>query len=126
MKNLVTQKCKHMLWQDELYNVSGSTKHTFLILRYAEVYRFAHDVLRLHIWRKKMLPPVRELGSILNEICLDEHFYTIDTINENLPQIIQLGAFKRRPNLNGHWLKHKERILAHKILPYRGKCKDDL
>lgn len=121
MKNLVTKKHKHMLWKDESYNTPKSTKHTFLLLKYAEVYRFSKNTLRLHIWLKKMLPSVRKLGSILNEIDIDDYFTIIDVENRILPQIIQLGAFKRRPNLNGCWLKDKERILAHRILPYRGK-----
>jgi hypothetical protein len=125
MKNLVTKKYKHMIWKDELYNAPKSTKHTFLLLKYAEVYRFSRNTLRLHIWDKKMLPPMRKLGSILNEIDSDDYFSIIDVENGILPQIIQLGAFKRRPNLNGGWLKDKERILAHRILPYRGKCKGE-
>jgi hypothetical protein len=110
-----------MLWEDESYNTPKSTKHTFLLLKYAEVYRFSRNTLRLHIWNKKMLPPVRKLGSILNEMGSGDYLSIIDVENGILPQLIQLGAFKRRPNLNGGWLKHKEEILGHRIFPYRGK-----
>ncbi|MCF7898024.1 MAG: hypothetical protein K9L87_04670 [Candidatus Omnitrophica bacterium] len=125
MKNLVTKRYKHMLWKDELYNLAKSTKHTFLLLKYAEVYRFSRNTLRLHIWNKKMLLPVRNLKPILNEMDTDDPFTIIDVESRIFPQIIQLGAFKRRPNLDGRWLKDKERILAHRILPYRGKCKGE-
>ncbi|GAJ17445.1 unnamed protein product, partial [marine sediment metagenome] len=33
----------------------------------------------------------------------------------NLGRLIALGAFKRRPNIKGKWLKSKEQLLGHRI-----------
>ena len=36
-----------------------------------------------------------------------------------------LGSFKKRPHVNGAWIKDKECKLAHKILTYSPKFKTD-
>lgn len=118
MKNLITKEHKHMLWKDELFGAKGSTNHTFLLLKYAEVYRYSKDTLRLYIWSSQKLSQLRRKGVIFNEQPSADDFYIADTKVSNLPLLISLGAFKRRPNINGKWLKNKEKILAHKILPY--------
>lgn len=107
-----------MLWQDELGD-------EFLLLKYAEVYQYSENVLRLLIFSPKKLSQLRELGVILNEIGLDEPFTMVDINRSNLDQIIKLGEFKKRPNLNGRWLKDKEKDLAHKIIPYKPALKEE-
>ena len=114
MKKLITRKQKHMLWHDEL----GSD---FLLLKYAEVYLYSSDIVRLHVFSEKMLPQLRKRGLILDEKASDDDFHIIYSKVENLPQIIKLGEFRRRPPINGKWIKHKERVLPHKILKYRSK-----
>jgi len=42
---------------------------------------------------------------------------------ENLPLFLFLGAFKRRPDIEGEWIRDKERRLGYKILPYK-YCKE--
>ena len=108
-----------MLWKDELFDEKGSTKHTFLILKYTEVYRYSKTVLRLHIWSSLKLAQLQKRGLIFDITYLDEDFTIAYTKVANLPQIISLGAFKQRPHIKGKWIKSRERILAHKILPYR-------
>ncbi|MCK5615455.1 hypothetical protein KAR91_77040 [Candidatus Pacearchaeota archaeon] len=124
MKKLIFKKHKCMLWKDELYDIQDSTKHTFLLLKYAEVYRYTKNTLRLHVWISSKLSQLRKMGVILNEMEVDEHFTEIEVENENLPQLITLGAFKKRPNINGKWIKSKEKILEHRILPYKPVLRD--
>ena len=119
MKNLILKKHRCMLWKDELFDVKGSTKHTFLILKYTEVYRYSKTALRLHIWSNPKLAQLQKMGVIQEVIGLDEEFSIAYAKVANLPQIIALGEFKKRPHINGRWIKSRERILAHKILPYR-------
>jgi len=114
MKNIISKKQKHLLWQDEF----GSD---FLLLKYAEVYKYSESTLRLFVWSKKYVFQLQKLGLVLNEIETDDSFTILEVKTENLPQIIALGSFKRRPSIKGKWVKSKEEILAHKILPYRPK-----
>ncbi len=43
---------------------------------------------------------------------------------QNLPPILSLGAFKRRPDITGEWIRDKERRLGHRIRTYR-YCKNE-
>lgn len=110
MSTIIPDKYKHMLWKDECGD-------DFLLLKYAEVYRYSKTTVRLHIWFKKYVLLVHSKGWILNERHLNEQFTVVDVDLTNLEQIIQLGAFKRRPDRNGAWIKRLEQILAHKIIP---------
>ena len=105
-----------MLWQDEL-------GEDFLLLKYAEVYRYSQDILRVVVFTLKNPPTklslLRKEGVILNEFRTDDPLLILDIDKQYLPRIIALGDFKRRPNKNGAWIKDKEQRLAHKILPYR-------
>jgi hypothetical protein len=114
MKDIISKKQKHLLWQDELGD-------DFILLKYAEVYKYSENTLRLFVWSKKYMSQLQKIGVVLNEIETDDNFTIIETKVENLLQIIALGSFKRRPSIKGKWIKSKEAILAHKILPYRPK-----
>ena len=119
MKDLINKEHSCMLWKDDDKDFSD-----FLLLKYAEVYRYSEKVLRLHVFSSRKLSQLRCRGLILNEEELDEPFTIVDVDSSNLEQIIQLGAFKKRPNLNGRWLKDKEQKLAHKIIPYNPDLKE--
>ena len=66
MKDLIKKKHKCMVWKDELYDVKDSTKHTFLLLKYAEVYRYREKILRLYVWSSQKLSQLRAKGLILD------------------------------------------------------------
>ncbi|MDP8289783.1 MAG: hypothetical protein P9M02_02285 [Candidatus Susulua stagnicola] len=119
MKYLINKTRKHLLWKDELYDIKDSTKHTFLLLKYAEVYRYTKNTLRLHIWSTSKLSQLLKKGLIYDVTTLDEGFTIADAKVTDLPHLIALGTFKRRPNINGKWIKSREKILAHRILPYK-------
>ena len=118
MKTLITKEHKHLLWKDELFGAPDSTNHTFLLLKYTEIYKYSENTLRLHIWNLQKLSQIRSKGWILNELPSDEQFRIIDVKSSNLPLLIELGAFKQRPHIKGKWIKSKEELLGHKILPY--------
>jgi len=109
MKSLITKKNKHLLWKDELGD-------DFLLLSYAEVYRYSNNVLRLHIFSWKKHSQIRKMSLILNEVKIDEPFTIVDVKTSNLDKLITLSTFKQRPSRTGKWFKDKEKKLAHKML----------
>jgi hypothetical protein len=118
MKNLITQDLKHLLWKDEIGD-------PFLLLNYGEVYKYDKNTLRLLAWSREMCARLRQKGVILNERSYDDRLYALDIDRFNLALLIQLGAFKRRPHKNGKWIKHKEELLGHRIIPYRATLKEN-
>ena len=117
MRNLITKKDKHLIWQDEC-------RDTFLILKHCEVYRYSDNTLRLLIWSPKFALQLRSVIHIFNDWRTDDGLVLFDTFVQNLPYIIAQGRFKRRPNIKGKFIKSKEELLAHKILPFRGVLND--
>lgn len=112
MESLLTSKDKHLLWIDE-------SEDDFILLKYAEIYRYSEDTLRVCCWsREKALRLIRK-GIVLAKDRTDDLIYYLDVKIENLPFLIKLGAFKRRPDIHGKWIIQKEEQLGHKIMPYR-------
>jgi len=112
MNTLINKEHKHLLWKDEI-------NFPFLLLRYAEVYRYSKDTLRLFVFMLSKLPPLRKLGVIQREERTDDNIVIIDVKTQDLPVLIQLGQFKKRPHIHGRWIKDKEKRLGHRIIPYR-------
>jgi len=117
MEEFILKRFKHLLWKDELGD-------TFLLLKYAEVYKYSEDVLRMVIFLRQKAFQLKKLIPILREDSTDDGLYIFDVNIQYLDRIIQLGAFKRRPPIHGRWILDKERRLAHKIIPYNPKIKD--
>ena len=114
MKPLLSKKQKHLLWKDELGD-------DFLLLKYCEVYRYSKSAIRVVLFRRKLLAQLEKMGVISNKFFTDDRLCILHVKIEYLPQIIELGAFRRRPHRNGKWIKSKEELLGHRILPYRPK-----
>ena len=119
MKNLILKKHRCMLWKDELHGVKDSTNHTFLLLKYAEVFKYSKNTLRLHIWSASKQSQLLKVGLIFDLLPLNEGFNIVYAKTSDLSHLIALGAFGKRPHINGKWIKNKEKLLGHKILPYR-------
>jgi hypothetical protein len=119
MKDLITQDLRHLLWQDELGD-------DFLLLKYGEVYEYDKNTLRLLTWSREKCIWLRQKGVILNESAYDDGLYAIDIDRSNLSLLIQLGRFKRRPYKDGKWIKAKEQLLGHRIIPYNPTLKENL
>ena len=120
MNIVIKKQYKHLLWQDELYKTNNSTKHTFILLNYAEVYKYSSKVLALYIWDKSKLKQIKKLNLVIEEIKLDEPFNLVFTKIENLKKLISLGHPKNRESIKRSWIKNKEKLLQHRILPFLG------
>jgi hypothetical protein len=109
---LIAEQYKNMIWHDEL-------GEPFLLLKYAEVFEYSKTLLGLHCWSQKLLAVMRLKGLISFEMATDDPLFILRVDKCHLPLLVSLGAFKKRPDINGAWLKEKEKLLAHKILIYR-------
>ena len=111
MKEFIPKKYIRHLWQDELGD-------DFLLLKYCEVYEKSETTLGLHIWSFKKASQLRKLGIVLIEDETDDGLWLYVVDKKDLDAVISLGTFKRKPHMNGTWVKDKEVKLAHRILPY--------
>ena len=101
------------LWKDE-------DNEPVLITRTMEISRWDDDTLCLYVWSAPRASLLRQSGLISREWETDEEFYVFYAKMENLPSITRLGRpFKRRPDLFGTWIKKRQAILGHKLIPYR-------
>jgi hypothetical protein len=117
MKNLLPQQYKRLVWYDEL-------GEEFLLLNYAEVFKYSDEVLRLHIFRPKQYVLLEKKAPIFSKRATDDGLLIVDIDMAYLTPVIELGAFKRRPDYNGKFIKALEGKLAHKILPKSPKKED--
>ena len=112
------------LWKDEINDV-------FLLSKNMEIYLYwgynpetiKKAVLGCYCWSTKITSQLRKKELIFEEWGTDDGLVTFKTDIKNLPLFLYLGAFKRRPNIKGEWIKDKERRLSHKIIPYK-YCKE--
>ena len=117
MKNLISKKYKHLLWQDELHD-------PFLLTKTAEIYEFDENTLGVYVWSNRNLIPVVFKRARFDEWLTDDHILVFKTPSDNLEEIIKATRpFKKRPYIKGNWIKQKELLLGHKILPYRPELK---
>jgi len=72
---------------------------------------------------KKALQLINK-GVVLDKDRTDDLLYHLDVKVKDLPLLIELGAFKRRPNIYGKWIAGKEKQLGHKIFPYLSNERD--
>jgi len=112
IRSLLTEKQKHLLWKDELGD-------DFIILKYAEVYRYSKETLLVCCWSRKKALWLIKKGIVLAKDRTDDLLYFLEVKIKDLPLLIELGAFKRRPNIRGKWIAKKEEQLGHKIKPFR-------
>jgi hypothetical protein len=112
MKDLITKEHRHLIWKDEV-------GHSFLLLKYAEVFRYSDEVLRFHSWSKKALSNLKKMCPVFNERATDDGLYIFDMDGVFFPQVIKAWAPRKRFAKNSKWLKDKEQRLAHKIISYK-------
>ena len=110
MKDLIRTSHRHLLWKDEIGD-------TFLLTDFAEIYKYSETVLQLLFFKKS--PTVQFKHLFYDERQTDEPLWHFKTNVENLPAILAVCKFKKRPYLNGKWIKNLEIRLGHKIIPYR-------
>lgn len=102
-----------LLWKDEV-------KDVFIITKTMEIYLYSRKVLNCYCWSKKTYSQLKKQKIIFHEWSTDDGIYTFRGDVRDLPLILALGGtFKRRPRVNGLWIKSKEKILGHQIIPFR-------
>ena len=114
MRDLISSKQRHYLWQDDIGD-------DFLITKHCEVYRYSKNTLVLYVWSSKLISLLKKNKQILEEPPSDEEFHIFYVNNASLPQILAWGAFKRRPRKRGQWIIGLEKRLGHGIYPYNPK-----
>ena len=123
---LPVSELRPYLWKDEIND-------PFLLTKHMELYLYSgytpdkidNAVLGCYCWTRKIASQLRKMGVTFDDWSTDDGIYTFKTYIANLPLILSLGAFKRRPSKNGKWVEDKERRLGHRILPYH-YCKSEL
>lgn len=123
-KNLIPLSIlKLYIWQDEC-------EDQFLLTRAMEIFLWNKSTLGLYIFTrhsKNILNKCHKEGLIFDIIELDEEFTECKTNIENLPFLLSLSReFKKRPSKRGKWILKMEKILEHKILPFRIYIKKDI
>ena len=114
------ESLKPYLWKDEINDL-------FLLNKHMELYLFSgytpetidKAVLSCYCWSKKIAFQLQNQGLIFDFWSTDDKLYLFKTNIANLPYILSLGAFKRRPDTRGKWIKDKERRLRHLIRSYQ-------
>ncbi len=112
-------KIRQYLWKDELNDI-------FLITKNAEIYLFTgyttktfrKPILGCYCWKKSTYILLKKRCIIFEERLTDDRIYFFKTEMRNLPLLLSLGAFKRRPDRKGRWIHSLENKLGHKIMPY--------
>lgn len=100
------------LWKDEIGNV-------FILTKYTEIYVYSNTVLGCYCWHRKTYLQLRKMGVIFDVQETDDSLVYFKTERSNLHLLFELGMFKRRPHKNGRWIKSKEKLFGHRILPCR-------
>ena len=113
MKDLVPKKYKHLLYKDESPELCD-----FLLLNYAEVYRYSENTLRLLCWSPSKRLQVKNKMRVSNEWGTDDGLLLFDVNNSKLDDLIALGATKQRIHKGGKRLRGLEEKLGHKIYPF--------
>ncbi|MFC1490353.1 hypothetical protein ACFL6K_03995 [Candidatus Latescibacterota bacterium] len=112
-------KLKPYLWKDEINDLFLLTKHMEVYL-YSGYYPETIDkaVLGCYCWSKKIASQLDNRGLIYDLWGTDDNLLTFKTDIANLPVILSLGAFKRRPSIKGGWVRGRARKLGHEVRPY--------
>ena len=70
MRNLLTEKQKHLIWKDE-------QESDFVILKYAEIYRYSKNTLMISCWSRGKALRLIKKGIIIVWDKTDDFCYTI-------------------------------------------------
>ena len=111
MKDIISEKHKHLLWK-------GERGDTFLILKYGEIYRYSENTVMILTWSYPKRITIVRKNIVINEDAFDDGLYGLLVNRSNLSFLVDLGSFRRRPDLKGSWIKGREALLGHRIIPY--------
>jgi len=111
MKDLITEKHRHLLWKDELGD-------DFLLFKNMEVFRYSDKELGVYCLTFSSAKKIAKLA-IKDSLIEFEDFSRYLVPLSTLGTVLALNKTKRRPYLKGKWLAKMEEMLAHRIIPYR-------
>jgi hypothetical protein len=112
LKQHLNPKHFHMLWKDELGDI-------FLLTKKMEVYLYSETTLGCYCWHDRTFHQLKKSGLISHVMVTDYSIIAFRISIKNLPLILSLGVFRRRPHCHGKWVKEKENILGHRIILFR-------
>jgi hypothetical protein len=118
MRSILPSRFKHMLWKDEL-------GEDFVLTKSGEIYRYSQGELRTILWSFIKSSQMQERGARLEHRTYDGLFLLNFPISELQNVILLRGAFRKRPDIKGTWVKDKQARLAHQIIPYRPSLGDE-
>jgi hypothetical protein len=118
MRSILPPRFKHMLWKDEL-------GEDFVLTKSGEIYRYGQNELRAILWSLGKCKLLQEHGARLDRSTDDGLFLLNFPISELRAMIPLLGAFRKRPDIKGSWIKAKQAHLAHQIIPFRPNLVDE-
>ncbi len=75
-------------------------------------------ILGCYCWEKKTFLRLKNTGLIFGEKKTDDRLFCFKTDIQNLPLLLSMGPFKRKPYKRGKWIQKLEKKLGHEILPY--------
>jgi len=111
---LIDKKYRCMLWKDDDVKTEMDV---FLLTKYAEIFEYSEKELGLYVWSREFASWLRKSGVNSEDRWSDDPFNVFRANKALLPQIMQLGAYKRRPHITGDWVRSREEILGHRVLP---------
>lgn len=116
--DITSERLRPMLWKDETWNMKDHGDCHFLLTKYMECYLYDKTTLQCLCWSQRNTSQLRKMGVIYDEWSTDDPLDTFKIKIENLPLILHLGEFRKRPNIKGKWVKSKETLLGHRIIPF--------
>lgn len=105
------QSIRHLIWQDEIHDI-------FILTREMEIYCYSDKILGLYIWNWNTKRKLRSKGLIYAEIPCDDGILACHADSSNLSDLLPSYCGVQRFPKNSKWIKGKEELLGHKILPF--------
>lgn len=112
MRNLITEKHKHLLWQDECSD-------DLLLFEWGSVWKWSDKVLGLNVFDRARCRRMLSQDLIYAHDELDDTFDLCYAYVEKLPLLLATSTWSKRLKINGNRLHNFERRLAHKVIPLR-------
>ena len=102
-----------MLWKDDCND-------PFILLKGCEVYEYNKKILRLIVWKRGLLVGLQKLALFSTITDTDDKLTLCEVSRHCFDKVLAVfGNHKRRPNINGKYIKKLKIKLGHDIVPYR-------
>ena len=118
MKDLISNKHKHLLYKDEINNI-------FLLTKHFEIFKCSDKILGMYIFNRLVLKKLRDEGLLIGEKGSDEKFHIAYIELKNLDKIIDMFKTTRRLNENCKRMEYIRSIIGHEIKRFNPAFKSD-